>query len=81
MEPFKILQIVLFTLLGLAGTAVALTRNPKRQLFMAGIYGLIQALVFYMLHSPDVALSALAVGAVGLPVLLLCTLAKLEKSK
>lgn len=81
MDAFKILQLVLFTLLALAGTAVALTRNPKRQLFVAGIYGLLQAIVFYMVHSPDVALSALAVGAISLPMLVLFTLAKLEKSK
>ncbi len=81
METFKLLQLVLFTFLALAGTAVALTRNPKRQLFVAGLYGLLQAIVFYMVHSPDVALSALAVGAIGLPMLVLFTLAKLEKSR
>ncbi len=81
MESFKALQFVIFTLLALAGTAVVLTRDPKRQIFVAGVYGLLQAIVFYMVHSPDVALSALAVSAVGLPMLVLFTLAKLDKRK
>ncbi len=78
---FSVLQIVLFSLVMLAGTAVALTRNPKRQVFIAGIYGLLQATLFYMVHSPDVALSELAVGSIGLPVLVFMTLAKIEKAK
>jgi energy-converting hydrogenase B subunit D len=81
MATFTLFQVLLFSLVALAGTAVALTRNPKRQLFIAGIYGLLQATLFYMLHSPDVALSELTVGAIGLPMLVLLTLAKLEKAK
>ncbi len=81
MLTFTILQAALFGLLALAGTAVVLTRNPKRQIFIAGVYGLLQATVFYLVHSPDVALSELAVGSIGLPVLVLLTLAKLEKAK
>ncbi len=78
---FKILQVVLFTLIAVAGTAVALTRDPRRQVFIAGIFGLLEATLFYMVHSPDVALSELTVGAIGLPALVLFTLAKLEKTK
>ncbi len=81
MTTFPILQVVLFGLVALAGTAVALTRSPKRQIFIAGIYGLLQATLFYMVHSPDVALSELAVGSIGLPLLILFTLAKLERAK
>ncbi len=81
MTAFSILQVVLFGLVALAGTAVALTRNPKKQVFIAGIYGLLMAALFYMVHSPDVALSQLAVGSIGLPFLVLLTLGKLEKAK
>ena len=81
MKAFSALQLVLFALVMLAGTAVALTRNPKRQIFIAGIYGLLQATLFYMVHSPDVALSELAVGSIGLPALVLLTLAKIDKPK
>jgi energy-converting hydrogenase B subunit D len=80
MKAFDLLQSAGFILVALAGTAVVFTRSPKRQVFMAGIFGLSQALLFYLLHSPDVALSELAVGTVGLPVLLLATLAKLERT-
>ncbi len=81
MSSFELLQWVLFSLVGLAGTAVVLTRNPKRQIFVAGIFGLLEATVFFMVHSPDVALSELAVGSIGLPVLVFLTLAKLERAK
>ncbi len=81
MQTFQLLRWVLFSLVGLAGTAVALTRNPKRQVFIAGIFGILEALLFFMVHSPDVALSELAVGSIGLPVLVLLTLAKLEKPR
>jgi uncharacterized MnhB-related membrane protein len=74
-------EVVVFSLLALAGTAVALTRNPKRQIFIAGVYGLLRGTVFYMVHSPDVALSELAVGSIDLPVLVLLTLARLDKAK
>lgn len=81
MSAFTIFQLLMFVLVALTGTAVALTRNPKRQIFIASVYGLLLAILFYMLHSPDVALSELAVGTVALPALVLTTLAKLEKSK
>ena len=81
MITFRVFEIVMLVLLALTGTAVVLMRNPKRQVFMAGIYGVLQAIVFYMLHSPDVALSELAVSTVALPALVLATLAKLEREK
>jgi energy-converting hydrogenase B subunit D len=78
---FKVMQVLLLLSMALAGTAVVLTRNPKRQIIVAGIFGLLEALLFYVLHSPDVALSELAIGTIGLPVLVLATLAKLEKMR
>ena len=81
MTVFNTFQTFLLALIALSGTAVALTRNPKHQIFIAGLYGLLEAILFYTLHSPDVALSELAVGTVALPTLVLATLAKLEKVK
>ncbi len=75
---FTVLQTIVFVLVGLTATAVVLTRNPKRQVFVAGLYGLLLSVLFYLVHSPDVALSELAIGSIGLPFLLLFTLAKLE---
>lgn len=81
MISFQVLQAVLLALIAVAGAAVVLTRNPRRQIFVAGIFGLLEAILFFMFHSPDVALSELAVGAIALPSLVLATLAKLEKTK
>lgn len=81
MKTFTVFQAILLVLIGLTGTAVVLMRNPKRQVFMAGIFGLLQGILFYALHSPDVALSEIAVGTIALPALVLATLAKLERSK
>ncbi len=75
---FTVLQTIVFVLVGLTATAVVLTRNPKRQVFVAGLYGLLLSVLFYLVHSPDVALSELAIGSIGLPFLILFTLAKLE---
>ncbi len=81
MASFSALQLVVYGLVALAGTAVALTRDPKRQLFIAGVYGLLLATLFFMLHAPDVSLSELGVGAIGLPAMVFFALAKLEKGK
>ena len=78
MITFQVLQVFMLVLAAAAGTAVVLMRNPKRQNFMAGIYGLLLAILFYLLHSPDVALSELAISTIALPALVFATLAKLE---
>ena len=78
MISYRIFFAVTLILIAVVGTAVVLTRNPKRQIFVAAIYGLLQSILFYLLQSPDVALSEIAVGSVALPVLVLATLARLE---
>jgi uncharacterized MnhB-related membrane protein len=69
------LQIGLYLLTGLAGAAVVLTREPRRQAIMMGFNGLVLALLFMVLQAPDVAYSELAVNTVALPFLFLVTLA------
>jgi uncharacterized MnhB-related membrane protein len=80
MTAIAILQLVALLMVAALGTAVVLTRDPKRQAFVVGIYGLLQAILFYLLQSPDVALSQLAVGSIAVPALLLATLAKLDRA-
>jgi len=63
-----------------AGTAVVLTRDPLRQAFAAGIFGLSLAATYMSLQSGDVALSEVVVGAVALPLLVLLALAKIGRS-
>jgi energy-converting hydrogenase B subunit D len=71
-------QAVLLVLVGVAGTFVALARDPLRQTILAGIYGLILALLFFALQAPDVALSQIVVGGVALPAMLLLALAEVR---
>ncbi|TMK99293.1 MAG: DUF4040 domain-containing protein [Actinobacteria bacterium] len=71
-------QAVLLVLVGVAGTLVALARDPLRQTILAGIYGLTLALLFFALQAPDVALSQIVVGGVALPAMLLLALAEVR---
>jgi uncharacterized MnhB-related membrane protein len=73
------LQVVILVLVAGAATAVVLIRVPVRQTIALSAYGLLLALMFLAFQAPDVTLSALTVGAVALPLLLLLTLAKVRK--
>lgn len=74
-----ILQSVLLILVALGGTAVVLVRDPLRQAIVVGVFGLLLALLFFVLQAPDVALSEIVVGTVALPAMILLTLAKLAQ--
>jgi energy-converting hydrogenase B subunit D len=74
----KELQAGLFALLAVGGTAVVLMRDPLRQALLVGIYGLLLALLFFVLQAPDVALSQIVVCTVAVPVMILLTLAKVH---
>jgi uncharacterized MnhB-related membrane protein len=76
-----VLQAVLLVLVAAGAAAVALTRDPVRQVIVLSGYGLLLALLFLAVQAPDVTLSELTVGAVLLPVLLLLTLAKVSGRK
>ena len=73
-----LLQAVLLGLVALAGTGVVLTREPLSQAMGASFYGLLLALLFLAFQAPDVALSAIVVGAVALPLMILLALAKVQ---
>jgi energy-converting hydrogenase B subunit D len=72
------LQAGLFVLLALGGLAVVLLRDPLRQALMVGVYGLLLALLFFVLQAPDVALSQIVVCTVAVPVMILLALAKVR---
>lgn len=72
-------QIVALLLTALAGTLVVLIRQPARQAIMVSAYGLVLAALFFSVQAPDVALSAIAVGSVALPMMILLTLAKVRQ--
>jgi uncharacterized MnhB-related membrane protein len=72
------LQVVVMLLVALAGASVTLTREPLRQVIVTGFYGLTLVVLFLVFQAPDVALSALVVGSIGLPLLVLLALAKVR---
>jgi energy-converting hydrogenase B subunit D len=74
----KELQAGLLVLLAVGGLGVVLMRDPLRQALMVGIYGLLLALLFFVLQAPDVALSQIVVCTVAVPVMILLTLAKIR---
>ncbi|MGH3854885.1 MAG: Na(+)/H(+) antiporter subunit B [Pseudonocardiaceae bacterium] len=72
------LQVIILVLVAAGAGAVALTRDPTRQVVVLSIYGVLLAILFMAFQAPDVSLSELTVGAVILPLLLLLTLAKIR---
>ncbi len=76
-----ILLAALFLLTAIAGTGVALTRDPRRQVLALAANGLVLALLFLALQAPDVAYSELAVGTVTTPLLFLVVLAAIRADR
>jgi uncharacterized MnhB-related membrane protein len=72
----SVVQVVLLVLVGAGGAAVALTRNPLHQAMVSGGFGTVLALLFLVVHAPDVALSEIVVGSFVIPTLVLVTLAR-----
>ena len=61
------------------GTAVVLARDPMRQAVVLSFYGLLLGILFFTFQAPDVGLSQITVGSVGVPLMLLLTIAKVRK--
>ncbi len=77
----NVLQASALILVALGGTAVVLCRDPLRQAIVAGVFGLLLAILFFVFQAPDVALSEIVIGTVGVPVMILLTLAKLREHR
>jgi uncharacterized MnhB-related membrane protein len=75
----NVLQITVLVLVAAGATAVVLVRRQVHQVLVLSVYGVLLAVLFLTFQAPDVALSALTVGAVALPIVLLLTLAKTRK--
>lgn len=73
------LHAIALLVVALGGGAVALTGNPLRQTFVLGVYGLALTFLFFVLQAPDVALSEIAVGTVGLPLIIIAALRKIAE--
>jgi uncharacterized MnhB-related membrane protein len=74
-------QIAVLILVAAAGTALVLTRELLRQAVVAGLYGLLLGTLFFVFQAPDVALSQIAVGSVGVPLMLLLAIAKVRRQE
>jgi energy-converting hydrogenase B subunit D len=75
------LELVAYLLVAVGGTAVVLTRDPKRQVLVLSLFGMALTVLFVVLQAPDVALSELTVGAAALPLMLLVALANIHEKR
>jgi uncharacterized MnhB-related membrane protein len=75
------MQTLAFTILvfvAIAAPGVVLTREPLKQCIALSFYGLLFAVLFFVFHAPDVALSQMTAGAVILPAILLLALVRMQ---
>jgi energy-converting hydrogenase B subunit D len=72
----SVIQAIVLVLVAVAATGVVLTREPLAQAVTFSFFGLLLGILFFTFQAPDVALSQIAVGAVGLPLMVLLALAK-----
>lgn len=75
------LQITVLVLVAAMAAGVVLTRTPSRQVIALSVYGLLLALLFLVFQAPDVTLSELTIGAIGLPMFLMLALAKVRRDR
>jgi energy-converting hydrogenase B subunit D len=70
---------VLLVATAVTGTAVALTRDPTRQALVLSAYGLVLGVLMVALQAPDVALAQIAIGTAVAPLLVILTVAKVDR--
>lgn len=73
--------LLMLLIVALTGSAVALCREPRRQVMVMGVNGLVLAALFMVLQAPDVALSEIAVGTTALPLLYLAVLVSIRTDR
>jgi len=74
-----ILQTGILIFVAAAGNAVVFNREPLSQAMVRSFYGLLLGVMFFVFQAPDVGLSQIVVGAVGLPLMILLALARVKK--
>jgi energy-converting hydrogenase B subunit D len=70
---------VLLVASAVTGTAVALTRDPTRQALVLSAYGLVLGVLMVALQAPDVALAQIGIGTAVVPLLVVLTVAKVDR--
>ena len=81
MSLLPLFQAAMLLLLALGGFVVVKIRDPLRQTLALSFYGFLLALLFVAFEAPDVALSAIIVGAVALPLMILLALGKIREAR
>lgn len=69
---------LILVLVAVAALCVVRTRDTTCQVLALTFYGLVLAVMFFVFHAPDVALSQVAVGAVALPLMVMLALARMK---
>jgi energy-converting hydrogenase B subunit D len=75
------LQIAALAAVAIAGGGVVAATDPLRQTLVLGIFGLSLTMLFFVFQAPDVALSEIVVSTVGLPVMILLALRKVNQQE
>lgn len=69
---------LILVLVAVAALCVVRTRDTTCQVLALAFYGLVLAVMFFVFHAPDVALSQIGVGAVALPLMVMLALARMK---
>ena len=76
-----LLQIVAMAAVAVLGGGVVVATDPLRQTLVLSIFGLALTMTFFVFQAPDVALSEIVVSTVGLPVMILLALRKVNQQE
>ena len=74
-------ELASLALVAVVGPCVVAVRDPKKQTFVAALFGLSLALFFLAFRAPDVALSQLVVSTAAMPTMVLLALARIRGPK
>ncbi len=75
------LQVAALVAVAILGGGVVAATDPLRQTLVLSIYGLALTMMFFVFQAPDVALSEIVVSTVGLPVMILLALRKVNEQE
>jgi uncharacterized MnhB-related membrane protein len=73
-----VLEGVAMVLVGVFGAGVVVTRDPLRQVVVMAPFALSLIILLTILQAPDVVLSAIVVGTLAYPMMVLLAIAKVR---
>jgi energy-converting hydrogenase B subunit D len=74
----NVLLALILTLVAFSALVVVLIREPARQAIALGVFGLLEAVMFFVVQAPDVAFSQITVGGVAVPAMLFLAITKIR---